>query len=208
MKTKIKPIIFLCIVTIILIIGIVFIIKGNKSDRLIDLYKTLSNSKEYCFSIENNDVDYEYKLVISKIDNDFCIDMYGEEYTSTIKKDGDVYYVIHGDQEYYSLYDNDDTDINIIENALSKIINSSYKKGKEEIEGKIYYFEEYENLSDFLMNLNIDEEDVLKTRFYFEGKDICYIKNISEDSEELLKIQCRLKADNKSFEIPSNYAEK
>ena len=208
MKTKIKPILFLCIVTIILIIGIVFIIQGNKKDRLVDLYKTLTTSKEYCFTIENNDEDYEYKLIISKINENFCIDMYGEEHTSTIKKDGNVYYVMHEEQEYYSMYDNYDTDINIIENALCNIKNSEYNNGKEEINGRIYYYEEYQNISDFLMKLNVSDDNIVKTKFYFDQNDICYIKNISGDTEELLKIQCRLKADSKNFEIPSNYAER
>ena len=208
MKTKIKPIIFLCIITIVLIIGIVLIFLENKKDRLENFYKILCDSKEYCFSIENDDTDYEYKLVISKKDNNFCIDMYGDEHTSTIKKDGNVYYVMHREQEYYSMYDNDDTDINIIENALSNINISKYSDGKEEINGKTYYYEEYQNILDFLMKLNVSDDSLVKTRFYFDRDNICYIKNIVGNTEELLKIKCDFKSDNTIFEIPSNYAEK
>ena len=208
LKNRMKKVIFFCIIIVILIIGLVFIIQGNKKDRLLDLYKKLNNHKQYSFSIEKNDADYEYKLVISKKNDYFCIDMYGDEHTSTIKKDGYVYYVIHGEQEYYSMYDNDDTDVNIVENALNKIKDNPYNNGKEKINGKTYYYEEYQDSLDFLMKLNVNEEDAVKTRFYFEGNNIAYIKNICGNSEELLKIQCKLKADNKSFEIPSNYAEK
>jgi hypothetical protein len=52
-----------------------------------------------------------------------------------------------------------------------------------------------------------EEESVIKTRFYFDGTNIAYIKTTIDNDEELLKIEFSDGIDNSLFEIPSDYAE-
>ena len=51
------------------------------------------------------------------------------------------------------------------------------------------------------------ETSEIKTRFYFDGSQLVYIKTITKDSEELLKVNLTYKVQNQSFEIPSDYVE-
>ena len=59
--------------------------------------------------------------------------------------------------------------------------------------------------------LNESESSIIKTRFYFDGNDIAYIKNIVQDEEstqeELLKVTLKYSVDESLFEIPEDYAE-
>lgn len=210
MSNKIKPIVFFCLILTLLIVGIVFIILGNKSNRVLNLYDELFQNEEYTFSIEGQGENNQYKLVMLKQNSNFCIDMYnGEEYTSTLVKDEYIYYVMHKEQEYYTSINNgNETDLNIIENAFNEIKEKNYSKGKEEINGKMYYYEEYKDIPDFFMNITGNENDELKTRFYFEGNKIKYIKNMVSINEELLKVECNFETDENKFDIPSNYAER
>ena len=48
----------------------------------------------------------------------------------------------------------------------------------------------------------------IKTRFYFKGNKLVYIKTIiSDDNQQLLKIDYSEKVDSGLFEIPSDYKE-
>ena len=51
----------------------------------------------------------------------------------------------------------------------------------------------------------------VKTRFYFNGNKICFIKNFieSEDGsqEELIKVTLKYEVDDSLFAIPEDYAE-
>lgn len=210
MNNKIKPIIFFCTLIILLAIGVVFILLGNKSNRVLTLYDRLFKNEKYTFSIEGKGEFDQYKLVMLKNGLNFCIDMYnGEEHTSTLVKDGYIYYLMHKEQEYYTSINNgNDEELNIIENAFDSIKDKDYIKGKENIDGIEYYYEEYIDVPDFLINITVMEDDELKTRFYFEGNKIKYIKNIVENNEELLKVECYFDANSQSFEIPQNYAER
>ena len=82
-------------------------------------------------------------------------------------------------------------------------------KGKEKIDDKTYNYEEVNKISRFYMDdtTNIEEENV-KTRFYFKGDKLAYIKTIiSDDNQQLLKIDYSEKVDSGLFEIPSDYKE-
>ena len=77
------------------------------------------------------------------------------------------------------------------------------------IENKTYNYEEFKGISGFYIGdtSNIDEENV-KTRFYFKGDNLAYIKTIiSDDNQQLLKIDYSEKVDSGLFEIPSDYKE-
>ena len=53
----------------------------------------------------------------------------------------------------------------------------------------------------------ISGNEEVKTRFYFEGDKLAYIKTIIGGKQELLKVDISYNIDNKLFEIPSNYEE-
>ncbi len=46
-----------------------------------------------------------------------------------------------------------------------------------------------------------------KTRFYFDGDKLVYIKTIIGDKQEVLKVDLSYNVDSKLFEIPSDYQE-
>ena len=54
-------------------------------------------------------------------------------------------------------------------------------------------------------NLYSQDETKVKTRFYYEGNDLKYIKTITADNEELLEIKINFEVDDSLFEIPEGY---
>ena len=151
----------------------------------------------------------DYKIIISKKDEKISIDMYyQEEHTTTLAKDGYTYFIMHNNEEYYE-YEGEDIQEMLV-NQLEEIENKTYIKGKENINGKTYYYEEFEGISSFLMSTSINLSDEnLKTRFYYDGNTLAYIKNIiDEETEELLETKISYSVDDSAFEIPSNYAVK
>ena len=134
-----------------------------------------------------------------------------EEHTTTLILDNKSYYLMHKDKEYY---DNGEEKVesDIVLSGLKNISQKQYTTGKEELNGKTYYFEEYENENmDFIIFANINESSKVKTRFYFNGNKICFIKNFieSEDGsqEELIKVTLKYEVDDSLFAIPEDYAE-
>ena len=53
----------------------------------------------------------------------------------------------------------------------------------------------------------IKENEEVKTRFYFKGDKLAYIKTIIGEKQELLKVDISYDVDNNLFEIPSDYKE-
>lgn len=199
---------------VFLVISIVFLLKGEKKDRTKNMYKKISNSSKYTFTIEEG-ISSGNKFIISKNEEDRSLDLTSNgEHTTTLVKEGYVYFITHKQKEY-SVFENEDMEkieADIIESDIDKIENTSYLTGKEKIYGKMYYYEEYEDIDSFIMSgIALDEETKLKTRFYFEGDNIKYIKNIIKDEEdiieELLEINLTFDYDKTIFEIPSDYAE-
>lgn len=151
----------------------------------------------------------DYKILIAKKDEKISIDMYfQDEHTTTLAKDGYTYFIMHNNQEY-SEYEGEASQ-EMLANQLQETENKSYINGRESINGKTYYYEEYEGISSFLMSTSIylDNENY-KTRFYYEGNKLVYIKNIiDEKNEELLKTEISYNVEDSIFEIPTNYAIK
>ena len=209
-KQKLSKIFFLGLV-IILVISMIFLLKGERKDRTKNMYEKICKAKQYTFTMEESN-SLEHKFIISKQEESRCLDLTSEtEHITTLVRDGYAYFIMHEQEEYY-VYGNEELDeieANILEDDLKYIQNSNYLTGKEKIYGKTYYYEEYENMDSFLMlNIYIDEDTNVKTRFYFEGDNIAYIKTIvDEDNEELLKIDLQYLANKELFEIPGNYAE-
>lgn len=212
-KQKLAKIIFL-ILAIILVLSLVFLPKGEKKNRTKNMYKKIFSVDNYTFTIEEG-LSSENKFIISKMGENKSLDLTSEgEHTTTLVKDGYAYFIMHNKEEYY-IFENEDMseiEANILEDDLNIIEDSNYLTGKEKIYGKTYYYEEYENLDSFIMRgATLEEDSNLKTRFYFEGDKIVYIKTIiyngNEEQEEILKIDLKFSPDEDLFEIPKSYAE-
>lgn len=212
LKSKRSIIIFGIIIVILLIVSLILILKKERNDRVLEMYEKICNNQDFTFSMEEEIEELKYKVSMAQRGADVSIDMYtDEEHTTTLVVDGQAYFVIHNLEEYL-IYDSDDIDADIIISGLKEITKKEYEAGREKINQKTYYYEEYENdTGDFLIFANVNENSIIKTRFYFDGNDIAFIKNIvtteGELEEELIKVTLQYSVDEKVFEIPQSYAE-
>lgn len=175
----------------------------EKVSQIEKLYDTLVEKEEYSVTTT---LDNENTIYYAKKDNK----AYNEAIrsgrkTKFIVKDGNSYLVVDDQQAYYT-YQNNETDLNKIVEKLEEVKNEDYTKGKEKIEGKKYDYEEYENINNFLIkDVNTKDGQKSKTRFYFNGDKLAYIKTIVGDYEEIVKVEISYGVDSKLFEIPSDY---
>ena len=179
MKNKKAVIIFVIVIVIGIITGVFCIIEDGQKNRTLKLYQNVKESSKHTFSMEEKDSEYNYKMVMAIKEEEASIDMYSqEEHTTTLVKNGITYFIMHDKEEYY-VYENDEKEEDMLLEALTGIENKKYITGREEIEGKKYYYEEYEGISSFLMLASSDTEEAkIKTRFYYDGDNIVYIKTI------------------------------
>ena len=208
--------IFVLLIVVVLIISIIFVVLNRKKDDTIKMYEKIANSQKYTFSMEGEDSEYSYKIIMAQNGTDICIDTTSkyedeEDHNTTLITDGQVYIIYHNEQEYV-VSDSDDIEADILVLEMKDLEGKDYEKGKENIYGKTYYYEEYADISTFLMLIGMSDEGKIKTRFYFdENNEIAYIKNIIEENgettTELIKASCTFDADESLFEIPSDYAE-
>lgn len=200
-------IVAVCIVLIVLIgIGAICLINKNNDNKVAKLYTKLENAQKYSFVMNQSD---GYKINMAKKDNVTSIDMNSEDmHTTTLVKDGKAYFVNH-DEKIYSSYDEATANENILLDELSRLKDITSVKGREKINGKTYNFEEYTGYSGFMYSSNIDvEEENIKTRFYFSGNDLKYIKTIiSEGEEELIEVNLTYEPEDSLFEVPTDYEE-
>ena len=207
-----KAIAIICGIIILLIIALILIFKGESKDRVKNMLDKIKNSEKFTFTMEEKTSDIDYKVSMAQRNKDISIDMYSdEEHTTTLVLKNESYYIMHNDKEYYDFGD-EKVDSDLVIGSLENISKNEYISGKETIFGTTYYYEEFNNEDmEFIIYANINESSNVKTRFYFKGNEICYIKNIinSEDGnqEELIKTSLIYKADDKLFEIPEDYAE-
>ena len=211
---KKKIVITVILLIIILGIAFIFIFQGEKSDRVLSMYKKIKDSEEFTFSMEEVESDIQLKITVTHMGENINIDSENDGMlSSTLLLDGDIYFISHDEKEYYN-YDIDDEEIenmDIILSALAGVEEKEYTQGEENIYGISYYYEEYDNMVDLLMLTSANDESEVKTRFYFDGDEIVYIKNIvtngETEQEELLKVTLEYESDSSLFEIPSDYAE-
>ena len=90
---------------------------------------------------------------------------------------------------------------------MRQLLKQDYVSGMEKIDNKEYYDEEYAQSYPFLINYKATiDESKNKTRLYFEGNNLKYIKTHIGDIEQLLKVEMSYNIDNSvSFEIPKEY---
>ena len=177
--------------------------------KLSKLYKELAQKQSYSFTTTLDDKNSTYYV---KNNNMAYLDtIYQGNQSKTLVKDGNTYLLMEDQKTYYT-YQNNETDLQKIEYQLNLTLEENCTQGKEKIEGKEYNYEEYEGTAVFLVKNLENIEEVLsnrseKTRFYFNGNQLEYIKTIVGDYEEILKVNISDKVDNKLFEIPSDYQE-
>lgn len=209
MKKKVVPKIIFAILIIVLIIMIIFAMNQKQKNLTVQMYKDICEKQNYTFSIVEENPDINYSLTIAKKENYMSIDAKADDdHTTTLVKDGYAYYIMHLEKEYY-LYDSSEIDADILRSELSGIEEKEYVSGQEKINGKNYYYEEYDGIATFIMWSNYSEEESsIKTRFYFDKNNIVYIKTIIDDiEEEILKIEFSEDVNDDLFEIPNDYAE-
>lgn len=205
-KSIISKIVFVILI-IILIIAISIAVTHKEKDFTIKMYDKICQNENYTFSMKEENMDMNYTLSVSKKGSDMSIDSKSDnDHTTTLIKDETAFYVMHEEKEYYQ-YDGNQIDADIIKNGLSGISEKSYVSGHEKINGKNYYYEEYDDIGAFFIITKYDEQNGIKTRFYFDNGKISYIKTTSGEDEELLKIDFSDNVDENSFEIPDDYAE-
>ncbi len=210
-KTKKSLIVFLAIIFILIIVAIILISQERRADRLVRLYKKILDNNKYTFSMEEENIEHIYKMTVSQKDNNINIDTQsGEDISSTLILDGHVYVIMHNLKQYYTV-DGNSIDGDIILSGLKEMANEKYIKGKEIINGKTYYYEEYKNKSNFVQLLHETDNCIITTRFYFDKNNLVYIRNIIEDEgkkeEELLKVVIKYEVNDDVFKIPEDYAE-
>lgn len=222
---KKKAIIIISIIVVILIIiGLVYFLVINKdsennsgntgNDETVQeagtsktnkLYEKLSESDKYTFEKVLNDENKSKTVKSGEL-------AYKEETANGntykyIVKDGNTY-LLQDDAKQYYKYENNTIILSEITNNLLNLQKLQCQTGKEEIEGKSYEYEEYHNYGEFLVNTDLQIAGAqMKTRFYYSGNNLKYIKTIVNDTEELLKIDISYKADEALFEIPSDYSD-
>ena len=210
--SKKSMILFAIIIVILIIIALICIFKKEKRDKVLTIYDKIRNSQNFTFSMEEKSDEINYKVIMAQRGTDVSIDMFSDnEHTTTIIFQNEAYYIVHDKQEYFN-YGDEEIDSDIVLSGLHNMTKKEYISGREQIEGKSYYYEEFDNdTTDFLIYANINETSKVKTRFYFDNDKIVYIKNIviSEDfsQEELIKVDLKYDVDQKLFEIPNDYAE-
>lgn len=204
-KKSILILVISIIVIVLIVIGTVCITNSN-SNKLVKLYDKLENSEKYLFEMKQSD---GYQIKMAKNGNATSIDMESEDmHTTTLVKDQKAYFINH-DEKIYSVYNEATANENILFDEFDKVKEKAPLKGKEKINGKSYNYEEYAGYSGFMYSSNIDvEEENIKTKFYFEGNNLKYIKTIiTNQEEELIEVNLTYDPANNLFEIPEEYKE-
>lgn len=205
-------IIFIIIAIVAVCLGIIscFLLVPNTSKELSfsinELYESLKQEQAYSMNLtldENNKSLYAKQSNIAYLD-----DILNGVETEMLIKNGNTYLIKDEDKVYY-VYKNNETNLNKIEDILEALKDKEYQTGEEKIDNKSYSYIEFNQLTDLvIMNTSNIKSDTKKTRFYFDGKDLKYIKTIAGNKEELLKVTISKDVDNKLFQIPSDYEEK
>ena len=205
-------IIFIIIAIVAVCLGIIlcFLLVPNTSKELSfsinELYESLKQEQAYSINLtldENNKSLYAKQSNIAYLD-----DILNGVETEMLIKNGNTYLIKDEDKVYY-VYKNNETNLNKIEDILEALKDKEYQTGEEKIDNKSYSYIEFNQLTDLvIMNTSNIKSDTKKTRFYFDGKDLKYIKTIAGNKEELLKVTISKDVDNKLLQIPSDYEEK
>ena len=174
--------------------------------KLISLKEKLEKTKNYSISLVLND---ENSKMISRNGEQAKVEINDEgEKKTYLVKDDTTYLLIDKTKHYYE-YKNTSSLLNDFINNINDLKELKYEIGTENINGKDYKYEEFPGVNSFLINYkgNVDSVDS-KTRMYFDGNDLKYIKTYVGDVEQLLKVEIKFNnQNNTSFEIPQEYSK-
>ena len=202
-----KKIVLIFTIIVVVIIYIMFASGFFKEKTLSNVYENIKEKQTYLFEMKKND---ENKLTIAKKGNKTIIDQYTEgNHITTLVKDNTTYLILHEREEYYVYYQPNNMEQNVLIDGFEEVLSNDFVLiSKENIMGKKYKYEEYSTNTFFSLSSDIQAEQDVRTRFYFNNRgDLTYIKTIYGDEFELLKVNIETKVDDSIFEIPSNYAE-
>ena len=220
MKKK-NIIIIISIIVILAIIGLVCLLvidTAKKTDEeleqqesegisiLTSIYNKLKDASTYTFSLKLND---ENQITYAKKDDKASVEIIDEgEKDNYIVNDGNTYLLVEKTKEYYK-YENNTMYLTQVINNMEELLNKEFKTGKETIDNKEYKYEEFDNEYPFILNYKTSiNPDSTKTRLYFDGKELKYIKTYVGEVEQLLKVDISYNnIDNNKFEIPKEYKE-
>lgn len=214
-KKKIIIISVISIIVLALIIGIaIFLINRYNSEesqsysgdtRIARLYDRLNKEKMFSFTTTIDDNNKE--IYAKSSDVAFVDTIYEGEESKFVIKDGNSY-LLNDENKIYYTYQNNEIDLNRVIEQLEEVKDTELVEGTENIEGKEYNYEEYSGFTSFAFKLSDEgNTDNMKTRFYFDGDNLVYIKTITSNTQELLKVEISDDVDKSLFEIPSDYRE-
>lgn len=212
-KKKIILISVILVIIVLLVAAMVwyFVANNNKSSEnntenseVSRLYETLQADNSFSFELildENNSMYY------AKSDDTAYTDtIYNGTESKYVIKDGNSY-LLQDDTKTYYTYSNNSINLNRVIEQLEEIKDLEHETGKEKVNDKNYSYEEYTGLTDFAMGDFTEDSGDVKTRFYFDGDELVYIKTIEGDKQELLKVNISNDVDQNLFQIPSDYSE-
>ena len=207
---KKKKIILISVIAIVIgraiVVLSVYFVNRNKtntdnnsaSTKVEKLYNTLTDKKEYSFS---------FTLYYAKSgDTAYTDTTYNGSESKYVIKDGNSYLLMDESKKYYT-YANNTIDLNLVIDTLEKLKEEEHQDGEEQIDGKNYNYEEYSTITELAIGDFSENTSNAKTRLYFQGDKLVYIKTIAGDKQELLKVENTYKVDNQLFNIPSDYTE-
>ena len=179
--------------------------EGTENSKLSKLYQELSSKNSYSFETV---LDDDNKMFYAKSGNVAYTDTnYNGNESKFVIKDGNSYLLVDDTKTYYT-YKNNMVNLNKVQEAFDELINTgSFETGREEINGENYNYEQYAEKTNLALQSFDDDTNNVKTRLYFKGDDLVYIKTISGETEELLKVNISYEVDQNLFEIPSDYRE-
>lgn len=211
-KKKITISIIASIIVIAIIVGTIGWLIGRKEQekeetsiaKINVLYEKLKEKKEYTFQIK---LDDNHQIYYAKKDNMAYVNtIYRGNEMTMLTRDGNSYLLVEDEKIYYT-YQNNEANLEKIMAQLEEVKDKNFTKGKEKIEKKEYQYEEYNEITEFFMGEVKDEQAQMekKTRFYFDGEELVYIKTIIGEQQELLKIKLSDTVESNLFEIPDGY---
>ena len=217
--SKKKKIIIISVISVIvlaiIIATVIFLINRNNSKenqtysgdtKIARLYDRLNKEKMFSFTTTIDDNNKE--IYAKSSDVAFVDTIYEGEESKFVIKDGNSY-LLNDENKIYYAYKNNEMELNKVIEQLEEIKDTELVEGTENIEDKEYNYEEYSGFTSFAFKLS-DEGDTenIKTRFYFDGDNLAYIKTITNNIQELLKVEISYEnIDKNLFEIPSDYRE-
>ena len=160
---------------------------SNTESKLNSILNKIEETKKYTLKLTLNNDNYK---VITRNGEQAKIEIVdgGVKTTYTIT-DGNTYLKTEDSEEEYE-YKNNISLLNDFENNLDLLLVKKFTVGTENIDNKNMNFEEFSKTSAFVLNYkSIINEAETKTRFYFDGNSLKYIKTYVGDIQQLLKVE-------------------